>query len=87
MTPGARARLFRIGLRPGFPDIVICYEPGRCLWLELKTKHGGLSNDQKDRHAVLMGLRHQVAVCRSAEDVMAALEMYDVPHHKARIAA
>lgn len=86
LTPAARARLFRLGLRAGWPDVIICYGQGRVLWLEIKTTHGVLSIDQKRKHRQLWLIGHPVIVCRSVEDVLQALLDYSVPFHKTRVA-
>lgn len=86
LTEAARARLYRLGLRRGWPDIIICYSGGRSLWLEVKTPTGVLSHEQRTKHTELRCLGHTVLVVRSVEDVIAALITHGVPFRKARIA-
>jgi len=40
-------RMKRMGLKSGCPDIIIEYPEGRILYVELKTKKGRLSDNQK----------------------------------------
>lgn len=86
LTPAARARLYRLGLKRGFSDIVICYSLGRTLWMEVKTPTGTLSPAQRLNHLRLGVLGHNVAVVRRIEEVIAALIEYNVPFRKARLA-
>lgn len=85
LSGAARGRLMRLGLKRGFPDIVICYKPGRTLWLECKTRTGRVSIDQKQKHALLWVMGHNVVVVRRIEDVISALELHGVPFRKARL--
>ena len=41
------AKMKRMGLKPGCPDIIIEYFPGKLLYIELKNEKGKLSNNQK----------------------------------------
>lgn len=86
LGPAARGRLFRLGLKKGFTDLVICYSGGRTLWLEVKTRFGVTSQAQRRRHERMQANRHQVVVVRCVEDVLAALETYGVPYKKVRLA-
>lgn len=79
LTPAARARLKRLGLRAGFPDLVILWRPARQLWLELKTLKGQLSDAQESRLEIFRLLEVPVRVCRTETDVLAALREFDVP--------
>lgn len=85
LTPAARARLYRLGLKPGFPDIMILFSQARVLWLEVKTRTGVLSKDQSHMHALLRMLGHTVKVVRSLEDVIGALQQHRVPMRMARL--
>src|SRR4051794_21166197 len=42
LSPQASARLSRLGLKPGWPDLLVCHD-GRLYGLELKTRTGRLS--------------------------------------------
>lgn len=85
LTPAARARLYRIGLRRGWPDAFICYTFGRILWLEVKTATGAITPAQREKHMQLRALGHKVVVVRRIEDVIAALIEYEVPFRKIRL--
>ena len=41
------AKMKKMGLRSGCPDIIVEYPQGRVLYIELKTKKGRLSDNQK----------------------------------------
>jgi len=79
LTPAARARLYRLGLRRGMPDQMLWWD-GRCLGIELKTPTGRLTADQAAMHKRLVNAGVDVVICRSQEEVMAALKRYSVPH-------
>lgn len=73
---GARrmARLKQMGLRPGYPDLVL-YHPKwigekliPALFIEMKTKTGRLSVDQIQVHHILKSENYQVEVARSWEE-------------------
>lgn len=80
LSPKARGRLYRLGLKRGFSDFVLAYGLRRVLWMEIKTPTGTLSADQQLNHALLKSLGHPVVVCRSVDDVMRALVEHGVPH-------
>ena len=86
LTKPARGRLTRLGLQRGFPDLVLCYSPGRTLWMEVKTPTGHLSPAQRMNHIALRMLGHQVVIVRRIEDVVSALMECDVPFRQARLA-
>lgn len=86
LSPAARARLYRLGLKRGWPDILICYEPCRSLWLEVKTATGHLSPAQRSMHLRLQAMGHPVVVVRRVEDVIKALMEYSVPFRRVRLA-
>jgi hypothetical protein len=44
--PVTAARLKRMGVTPGFPDLLFIGINGGICWVELKAKHGRLSNAQ-----------------------------------------
>jgi hypothetical protein len=64
---------------PGMPDWLIAHG-GKTLWLELKTSTGRLSLEQKACHERLRQAGHSVEVCRTIDDVVAALDKHGVPH-------
>jgi hypothetical protein len=82
LNPSARSRLQRLGLQPGFPDLLIQWHYGHSLWIEMKTSRGRLSDDQKFRHALLERVGIPVAICRSINQVLAVLKYHRVPTNK-----
>jgi hypothetical protein len=86
------ARLKAMGLKAGFPDIAIFAPMGwnpypTVAWLELKAKSGSLSQAQKDVHAQLKALGHQVATVKTLEQVQDALAEFCFPEKlRARVA-
>ena len=67
------AALKSAGLKNGMPDLQLFNKDGRVAFVEVKSATGTLQQSQKDCHAWLIGIGHNVAVCRSVEDVTAAL--------------
>ena len=85
---GGRLRgaiLHGLGVKRGLPDVLVVND-GRAIWLELKAAKGRLSPGQQECHAALASARCTVAVVRSLDDVIEALQRAGVPLH-AEIAA
>lgn len=75
LGPAQRSKMKASGLRPGFPDLVFIIRR-RAYWIELKSDVGVLSADQR---RVLDALHPESwAVCRSVDDVAAALTKWGV---------
>ena len=51
--------------RPGHPDLVIAMPSGRTLWLELKSRQGRLSQEQKQVILRLLACSHEAHEVRS----------------------
>lgn len=68
------ARMKAAGLKPGVPDILIIAPLCRPIWLELKSATGRLTEIQKATISALERAQAFVAVCRTLDDVQAALE-------------
>lgn len=74
-------RLKEMGVANGWPDILLlnhnphAYAAGFCrvFGLELKTATGSVSGDQKSVHKAILSVGGIVYVCRSLDDVVAAL--------------
>jgi len=66
------ADLRREGLLAGVPDLCLIWR-GRSLFIELKTPLGGLSRAQRAVHRALVAAGAEVMVCRSIDQVEAAL--------------
>lgn len=81
------AILKAMGLKPGWPDIIISvpFENKMCrhsimVGLELKAPDGVVSPAQKLMHVRLERSGWQIYVCRDMEDVVGALRLSGVPH-------
>jgi len=92
LTPAAAARLCRLGLKTGWPDLIIVYA-GRIFGIELKAAGGELSHTvmrrtkrgkrivigQQQRHIWLREAGMQIAVCRTLDMVIAQLRAWEIP--------
>lgn len=93
LSPAQAARFSRIGLKRGLPDIWILYEGAWCI--ELKRHGGELSKTKVVRtrrgsprildgqadvfpRLIEAGVR-RIAVCHSAEEMLAALKRWGIP--------
>ena len=72
------AQIKAAGARNGTPDMLFVHL-GRAYWIELKTKTGRVSPAQQECHAGLKQAGAEVAICRSIEDVEAALLRWSIP--------
>jgi hypothetical protein len=54
----------KMGVKAGFPDIMIMDKHGNIFFVELKSEKGELSNAQKELHAGLAKLGHEVIIMR-----------------------
>ena len=63
------ARLKRMGLVPGWPDIQIIYQ-GKYYGIEVKTSKGVLSPNQKTLHDSLINQGAKVAVVKSVAEAV-----------------
>ena len=102
-TPLPRAyavKLARMGLKTGWPDFLIVH--GKPYGIELKTVRGRLSKSryvaarggrtrfvpgQEDVLADLEGAGMQICIARAIEDVLAALQAWQIPTRGVRLAA
>lgn len=78
---GGRLRgaiLHGLGVKPGLPDMVVVND-GRAIWLELKAAKGHVSPAQQECHAALARARCPVAVVRSLDEAIEALQQAGVP--------
>jgi len=69
------AKAKAMGMRPGFPDIVIFYAQ-RSYFIEIKAPNGNLSEDQKELRTELMVQGFNYAVCYSVDDAAQALKSW-----------
>src|SRR5574344_1940558 len=60
----------------GYPDRICLLPGGETIWVELKSKGGGLKAVQKIRITQLRKIGHTVHVCSSKEAICEVLESY-----------
>ena len=77
-TPAEAGILKAMGVRAGTPDLLIVHA-GRAIWIELKAQRGTVSAQQAGTMADLRAAGCPVYVCRSLDDVIAALHEAEVP--------
>lgn len=97
LPPAMAAKLMRLGLKRGWPDILILHA-GRTHGIELKPRDGELSRTRTKRTRrgslrVLEGQRDVlpklraagmvVEVCRSLDSVLACLQRWEIPTRRA----
>lgn len=75
------ARLTRIGVRVGRPDITI-YHAGRAYFVELKAPDGDVSGVQIVTHASIRRAGCSVAIVRSTLELRAHLDLWGIPHRE-----
>lgn len=61
------------GMVPGAPDLIVFGKQGQVGTIEVKAKGGTARRTQKDCQERLESLGHRYALCRSVDDVKAAL--------------
>lgn len=71
------ARLKGMGVKAGVPDILIVKD-GRADWIELKADTGRVSPAQRDMHCTLVERGCRIIVCRSIDEVIAALKAWEI---------
>ena len=97
LTPGQAGKLYRMGAKANWPDILILH--GVLHGIELKTAEGRLSTGRKVRSRRFGHMRQvegqqqvfprleaagmQIYVCRSIDDVLAALKAWRIPTRQA----
>ena len=67
-----------LGVVAGVPDFLIWFE-GHSIGIELKTATGRVSASQRDTLARMHWAGVKIFICRSLNDVEAALRMFGVP--------
>ena len=68
--------LKRDGLMTGFPDLIVYGHSGRVGHIEVKAPKGRVSPAQEAVAAWLTAWGHNYALCRSIDDVTAALDQW-----------
>lgn len=66
------------GVRRGTPDMCFMLEGGRVGWLELKTKRGSLSPEQREFRDKAQALGHHWAVINSIDEAIHTLSAWGV---------
>jgi len=87
-TPLQRAkqmkRLKAEGLQVGVPDIVLLFEGGLSVYIELKRIKGSTtSKDQKDWQERLKVLGFKAYICKGAKEAIEVTQKY-IPKHRAK---
>ena len=77
-TPWAATRSIRAGELPGFPDLQVI-GPDKILFIEVKSKNGTVSPEQKLIHAWLEKCGFPVAVVRDLDHALSFLAANEVP--------
>lgn len=72
------AKLKRMGVRPGIPDLCFVLPGGRAAFIELKADKGVVSPEQKTVLAMVDDLGGLYAVCRSLDGVEDTLRVWGV---------
>lgn len=83
------AQLKGMGLRRGLADFYIAWytiNGQQTLWIELKSKDGRQSDEQKQFQTCVENIGHSYIICRSIDEVVNAIILNAVPT-KARRAA
>lgn len=78
------AKLKRMGLKPGWPDIQLIAE-GRYYGVEVKTPKGKLSPSQKGLHIKLAEIGCEVAIVRSLEEAMEVANGWKLTRSRHRV--
>lgn len=68
-----RKKQLAMGMKPGWPDLEI-FCNGKVLFLELKSPTGYASKTQKEIHSTIDANGFKTFVCRTINDVKAALQ-------------
>ena len=81
----ARRKFKAEGLKPGVPDMVLLFEGGETVFIEMKRKSGGtVSKDQKEWLERLRVLGFNAYVCKGAKEAIEAVQKY-LPKDKKKL--
>jgi hypothetical protein len=69
------------GVVAGVFDIIVLYQ-GRAFWIELKSRDGIVSDPQRSMAATLLLSGCKIGVARDADEVLAALDEWNIPRKK-----
>lgn len=84
LTKRASARLKRVGLVPGIPDMMLIHA-GRAHFIEIKTPTGALSPAQVAMRDRLAAAHARVATARSVPEVERLLDAWSIPRRAVRL--
>lgn len=76
----SKGQLKRTDIIPGFPDLIVL-KPGIVFFVEVKSKTGRLSKQQKFCHAYLESMGFDVYVARDVDEVMKICQRYLSPNN------
>lgn len=82
LSKGTAGRLFASGLKKGMPDILVFDKDQKVIGIELKVGHNSVTAAQRTMFARLQAVGITVYVCRTQEDVLAALYRESFPCHR-----
>jgi hypothetical protein len=78
------AKLKKMGVVPGIPDLVVFMDGAFAFSLEVKAQAGRLSAEQHGVHAVMRRLGFKVAVVRGIDEARQALASWGVQTREAK---
>ena len=72
------ARSKQMGVRPGFPDLLLLYpsEKFHYLAIELKSEKGKQTKSQKKWHEMIQETGNKYVICRNIDQFMTAINDY-----------
>lgn len=76
--PRTGAKLNGLGVLPGVADLAFVLPGGRAAFIELKAQRGRMSPAQREFGERVIAAGGDYAVCRSLEDVRAALSEWSI---------
>jgi hypothetical protein len=85
-SPGEASRLSEMGVLAGVPDIIIALYSGRMIFMEVKSRKGQVSKQQRDFMNAMQECGHVTSVVRNLQDALATLVKHGVTRNM-RVAA
>lgn len=85
VRPGVAKKMKAFGVLSGVPDFIILYG-GKTFFLELKSKNGVLSKEQRDFRDMVMAQGFDWKLARNQTEVELAISAFGIPT-SARVAA
>lgn len=81
------AMLKAAGMRPGMPDLLVFGPENKVVGIELKAARGRLSPEQREVALDMARCGHWYAVCKTIDEVEAALRDAEIPVHATTLRA